>query len=260
MEISIKTNFPDVQRKLAAIGRQAPFALKTALNKTAEWVETDVRRAMRSNFDRPTPFFLRSLRVVYATKTKLEAKVWFKDRGQVGERMERLALTHIEGGSRSQKGFEARLVRLGLMPNGYRAVPGAGADLDRYGNMSRGQIVKILSQLKSAAFSGDYSIKTNSKRSKAKRAKEYYFGSTGPGGTVSIVGGDQIKSTSGRTHNLPRGVWVRRGRSLTPVLLFVSRAQYRRRFDFFGIGKRTVAQRFPGEADKAIAHALRTAR
>ena len=63
----------------------------------------------------------------------------------------------------------------------------------------------------------------------------------------------------GRAHSLPRGVWVQRGRQLLPVL-FVSRAIYRKRFDFFGIGQRTVAQRFPEEADKAIANALRTAR
>ncbi len=265
MQLSIKHNFPDVQRAIDQIGKQAKFAAAVALTKTAQDVKAQLATEIDRVFDRPTPYTQRSLFMRGASVAKLEAMVWLKDESTGGGTpATKYLLPQIEGGRRGLKGFEARLVRQGIMAPTERAVPGAGAVIDRYGNMSRGQIVKILSQLGNRAFSGDYSVATNSKRSRAKRAQEAYFVSTGAGGTITIVNGEMRKG-NGRTGHLARGIWVRRnfgawGSAIKPVLLFVRSVSYRRLFKFADVAVKTANRNFPGHFDQQLARALATAR
>ncbi len=263
MKIDIKHNFPDVQRSLRQLRTEvAGKATASALNKTAQDVREAERKAMRGVFDRPTPYTLNSLYMRPATKQRLEAEVWLKGDGSRDNAPGRhYLLPQIEGGARALKRFEQRLVRVGYMQASERAVPAAGAQLDTYGNISRGQIVKILSQLKTAAVLGDYSDATNSRRSRAKRAKEAYFVSRGKG---AYFGGGAWKNGLKDQH-LPRGIWVRRsfgawGTAVKPVLLFVARATYRPRYPFFKIAETVVQRRFGAHWQRSWAEALRAAR
>ena len=156
----------------------------------------------------------------------------------------------MKGGARPLKRFEKRLVQIGAMMPGERAVPGQGATIDAFGNMSRGQIVQILSQLGSAGFSGDYSVATNSRRSRAKRAKVAYF---------------VASRTRERTRHLHPGIYSRRsfgawGTAIKPVIMFVNGATYRKRFDFYGIGNRVVKSNWAENYRQALAQAMSTAR
>lgn len=262
MKINVTHNFPQVKDALLKAQRQVPFALTRALTKTAQDVREAERGAMRGVFDRPTPFTLNALYLRPATKQRLEAEVWLKGDGsrdnQPGSHYLR---PQIEGGDRPLKRFEQRLVRAGYMQASERAVPASGANLDAYGNISRGQIVKILSQLKTAAVQGDFSDATSSRRSRAKRSKEAYFVSRGPG---TAFGGGAWKSGL-KSQHLPRGIWVRRnfgawGTAVKPVLLFVPRASYRARYKFFEIGEKVVQRRFGAHWQQSWSEALRTAR
>jgi hypothetical protein len=246
MELSIKTDFRQVQRRLDALGRQMPFAASVALNKTAEWVETELRREMRKVFDKPTPFFLRSLRVVRSTKTKLEAKVWFKDLNSA-ESASRIAMPHIVGGRRSFKGAERRLRSAGLLPGGWFAVPGAGAKIDGYGNQSRGEVSALLNFVGTYREAGfNTSNPVTLARRKRKTGKSYFVA--------------KVDNKSA----LEPGIYMRqqfaKGAAIKPMMIFVKSTAYKRRFDFFGVGRKTIARRFPEEANKAIALAIRTAR
>lgn len=257
MKIDVRTNFPEVQRALAsAFDNQVPFALARALTRTAQDVREAQRKALASVFDRPTPYTLNSLYIRPATKQRLEALVWVKD--QAGQATHPLT-AQIEGGDRGLKRFEFRLVRAGLMRPNERAVPGAGAQLDRFGNMSRGQIVKILSQLKTAAVVGDFSDATNSRRSRAKRATEAYFVSRGRG---TWVGGGAWKNGE-KSQHLPRGVWVRRsfgalGTAVKPVLIFVDQTTYKQRFKFFEIARQVIDRRFASNFTESFNDAVRS--
>ena len=53
MKIDLKTTFPELQKKINQIGSQATSVLREALNRTAEWSETDVRREMRERGGKP---------------------------------------------------------------------------------------------------------------------------------------------------------------------------------------------------------------
>lgn len=171
MQINVRNNFPEVKAGFARAEKQMPFALARALTFTARDVKSAEEEEITGRFDRPTPFTRKSVFMQTATKQRLQARVWLKD----GDRPEHYLLPQIEGGPRPRKRFEDILVRAGYMMANERAVPGSGAVLDQYGNMSRGQIVKILSQLRANSALGFDANATDSKRSRKKRAKEAYF-------------------------------------------------------------------------------------
>ena len=125
--------------------KQLPFAYSLAVNRTAKLVKQAEIDKMRAVFDRPTPYTLNSLYVKPGTKANPSAYVWLKYDTFKGTPAEKYLLPQIDGGSRSHKRFERALQGVGAMPTGYYCIPGKFAQMDNYGNWSRGQIIKILS-------------------------------------------------------------------------------------------------------------------
>lgn len=253
MQISISTNFTQVQAALQKAASQVPFALSTALNKTAAKAQDAVRKEMPRVFDRPTPWVLNSLRIKYATKSNLQAELAYKDKNSV-ESSRSMIEPHVFTGKRHFKAMEARLMAIGLIPAGWNAVPGAAAKLDANGNMGRGQISQLLNVLGSYTEAG-YSKandKTSARLARGNVKKNVY-------GFVYWV--NKVGSTKA-TH-LPPGVYQRVktafGSSLKPILIFVKQANYKQRLDFFGVAQAVIDKEFPGEFDRAFDEALRTA-
>ena len=254
MKINISSNIPQVQEALAKAARQVPFAMKEALNKTAEKVRVNMRKEMASVFDRPTPWVLNSLRIKYATKTNLEAELAYKDKNSV-ESSRSMLEPHVFTGRRHYKAMESRLMRIGLLPTGYNAVPGDAAKLDSNGNMSQGQISQLLNVLGSYTESGFNKANINTKKRLAKGSiKKNTYGFVY---WVNPVVGS-------KSRHLQPGVYQRVatpfGSSLKPILIFVKQAAYKKTLDFFGISKDTIDKEFPGEFDRAFNEAVRTAR
>jgi hypothetical protein len=254
MEISITSNFPQLQRKIDALGKQMAFATAVALTRTGQDVRDEERREMGRVFDRPTRYTLNSLYLQPATKAKLEARVWVKD----SERPTHYILPEIYGGPRTQKRFEELLRQSGILTDTERTVPGAGARIDANGNMERSQLTQILSQLRTFNTSGFDANATSSRRSRGKRRDARYFyarqGETRLGGGAWSGG---LKSQHLRT-----GIYVALlgGQVVLPVLLFVKGARYRKRLDFFGVAKRVIAKKFESNFAREYAKALATAR
>ena len=246
LTIHARTDVSGVLGALVDFEKQLPYAMATALTKTGQDVKTAEVAEIRDTVNNPTPYTQNSVFLQFATKSRLQARVWLKD----GNRPEHYLLPLIEGGGRPMKRFEQRLRMLGYMRPDERAVPGTAVQLDAYGNMSRGTITKILSQLKTAVVQGDFSNASNSRRSKAKRAGVAYFASAGPGSKRPVFG----KASAGQ--HLPRGIWERRihghGVSVRPVLLFVKRTNYSKRFDFFGVAEQVTEARFPVHIKDAV--------
>lgn len=259
LRINAKVVMADVLKALENAERQVPFALAKGLTATIKDVHAEEQAEMRKVFQAPTAYTMRSLYVRPATKARLEATTWLKTDGARPHYLQ----PQIEGGGRPLKRFEKRLVMHGLMRQDQRAVPAAGARIDAYGNMSRGQIVQILSQLRTAVVQGDYSNASNSKRSRAKRAAVQYFVSHGNGSRRAGYQGVRGKGAMYEQH-LPAGVWSRHqfawGSAVKPVLLFVTRTNYTRRWDFYGVAQRVIDARLPVHMRASVAEALRTAR
>lgn len=230
-----------VSEQLAKYEKQIPFATALALTRTARIAKAEVEKEMRSVFDRPTRWTLNSLRLFPAKKTKLEARVWMKDEAVKSSPATRWLNPEIEGGPRQDKASESNLRRRWILPAGKYIVPGKGAKLDRFGNITKGTITKALSGVGGFSESGFSANATGSKRSRRKGNAKRYF----------VI----------RRGNTSIGIAERTSRTQMHVLLaFVSRPTYKRRLDFYGIGDKVVKRHLADEFRKAMTKAIGSAR
>lgn len=260
--IKIQFNTKEFSKMIENAKKQERFAAALALTKTAVDLREELRRVLPSIIDRPTGYTMNSMYVKKARPSNLEAIVGFKDNYQNSpEESKHYLMALVKGGTRRTKRFEGRLIMSGKLNRGEHLVPTRLADIDHNGNVSRGQITKILSQLKTAVVQGDNSNASDSKRSKAKRAIEEYFWSPGPGGYITYQ--KNRRQVNVKTH-LRKGVWmVRRtafGNAIKPIFFAVPRTKYKKQFDFVGIAQRVHSQRLEKNYKDALEQALRTAR
>jgi len=233
----------DAVASLMGLAGDLPNAvLADALNHTANQAEPALVEGMDDSFDRPTPFTRNAIRILHATPKRLEAVLWVKDEkdnASKGQAPEDWVSPQVFGGPRVEKASERNLRAKGILPAGMFIAPAEGARLDQYGNMSRGQMIQILSGLGAleyrAGFKGNA---TQSARSLAKGHAQAYF----------VV----------KRGNRPIGIGERRDKSMVMVLAFVRQPQYRERYPFYDIVRRISEDDARQEAniEKALAKAL----
>jgi hypothetical protein len=243
--VSVKHDLDQLVRKLKVRADQVPFATAVALTRTAQIAQARIEDAFPRVFDRPTPYTQKSLYLKPATKTRLEALIKLKDDAGKGTPAAKYLLAQIIGGKRNYKRFEMSLYLKGILPQGYYAVPGQGAQIDAFGNMNRGQIIKVLSALKAAErVSGFMANRTETSKKRRKNLPEYF---------VAPVGG----------HLYP-GVYQRfkfaMGNAIKPILVFVKPPEYKKRLPFSEIVNDTIATEFSVEFEKAAKAAMASAR
>lgn len=242
LKMAIK-GLEEVTRTIRNLEKQTRFATAKALTKTAQKVQTKLVRKMQKKFDRPTPYTLRSTFIKPATKGNLTAMVGLKDRAgsKAGLPPAELLAHHFTGGGRAIKGLERYLQRAGLISAGEFVVPGAGARLDRYGNMSRGQIAQLMSQLRIGIDPHQYASKSARSRRNVSKAGRIFWSRGG---------------------HLARGAWIDMGNSagVRPLLVVVKGARYKRRIDLEQIAHKVVSKEWDATFEAALADAMRTAR
>lgn len=80
-EISIRSNIREIERKLGALAsRQLPYATAVALTSLAKLVQKSEVQNMAATFKNPSPFTLRSVRIIAARKERPEATVFVMDK------------------------------------------------------------------------------------------------------------------------------------------------------------------------------------
>lgn len=233
----------DAVASLRVLGGDLPNkALADALNHTANQANRALVDEIDEVFDHPTSFTRNAIRVFHAKPNNLEASLWVKDEkdgASKGAAPEDWVAPQVFGGPRVDKASERNLRSKGILPAGKFLVPGAGAKLDSYGNMSRGQIIQILSGLGAMEYrSGFKANATDSARSIRKGHQRAYF--------VMKRG------------NVPIGIGERREGNVTMVLAFVSQPQYRVRFKFHDV-VRGIAEddsRLEANIEQALAKAM----
>lgn len=230
--MKLKAKLKNVDRALvfmAAVKKQVPFALATALTRTAQNAKRSIEAEMPRAFDTPTRWTLNSLRLEPARKTKLQAVVAVKDKVSRGNPALFWLAPEVDGGSRGDKRAEMMLKTSGLLAGGMQVVPGRGAKLNRFGNMTKGAISKAV---------------TGAQASEDKQAQE--------GRTKYFV-----MRKAGR----PIGIAARFSKSrMDMVMAFVSSASYQTRLDFYGVGQKAVDRTFSVEVTKSLEQAIRTAK
>ena len=235
-----------ISASLGSHARQVPFAASLAINRTAKRVREETMVAMSAQFDRPTPLVMKSLFITPATKAKLQAAVYLKDREIGGKNSRSMAeiLGHqFAGGTRLRKRMENAFTEAGLISLGEYLVPGPDAKLDQYGNLSRGQTQQIYAALR--LFRDPYQNATQSARSQRHaKAAGRIFWSDGKG-----------------ANKRRRGLWATDARGFPKLLMLVIPTPvYRRRIDMDRQSATIVAKDFSAHFDAALKKALSTAR
>lgn len=246
--IELKVDTREVARYLTEVQRkQIPFATSVAINNTAKEVQEALAGETRV-FDRPKQLTKKGTYLKRSDKRNLTAEVGLKQR-ELGGPVNEYLQAEVEGGRRAMKRSEILLQRAGILPPGYQTRPGSGARMDAYGNMSRGQIVQILSYFKTFGgieTSGRNRSKTTqsaklNRGTKRRAAVEYFVVPEGQPG-------------------LATGVWQRKGRNVAPILIFIKPPTYRKRYDFYSVSMKTAQKRIDHHFDIALRRALETAR
>lgn len=249
------TGFEQAQRKLSGLDKQARYAASLTLNTLARnQVQDAVRHEMRDSLDRPTPFTLNSLYVAKrATTSDLTALVDFKQVSGGGRPASDYLRWQVSGGQRRLKAFEVALRSIGVLPGGYFMTPGKGAKMDAYGNVSRGQVVAILSyfrafQEQGKGFKMNATPATRARMARGTRSRlgyRYFVGRPGGRGQLGIY--QDVRITAGV-------------RELLPVFIFVQWTRYEPRLDIQYAAKLAVRREAAPIFQAALAQALRTAR
>lgn len=241
MTIKATSNMAGVLLETQQLLPQERFATAVALTRTAKDVEAGLYEEIGRKWDRPTPFSRRSLFVRPARKDHLSASVEVKDYfpSKSPATPDQVYKHQYFKGQRRRKGIERYAERAGLISSGEWLVPASGARFDAYGNMSRGQVAQMMSQLRLGL--DPYAWKSKSARSKANQR----------------AAGEMFWSRGG---HLKRGVWMRRGSGVVPVMLVVSSVSYDPTIDMPRIGESIAVRRFPVHHEAETAKAWATAR
>lgn len=221
IEASLVFDLREFERHMTDVERsQMPSAVMLTLNDVAFGGRKAVQGQMEGDLDRPTPYAKRGVVVEKASKRDLEAKVVI-----YGHRSAKGGLPaayflgpQVHGGKRSLKAFEKQLVGLRLMPANHVAVPARRQKLDRYGNVSQGQLNKILSGLK-VDYRGAGATRvasTEAGKTRQRRRGRYFVAQDGS----HLHPGIYQASPTGTT--------------IFPLMLFVPISSYAKRLDFDG--------------------------
>lgn len=238
--LNVRDNAAALSRHLSATAReQLPFATALALTRTAKALERALQIELAQVFDNPTPFVARGTFSTLANKRELTATVGMRDRTRDGRAGPALYVKEsFSGGARDMKPFERALKKLGALPEGYKAVPGADLKIDRYGNPDRKTLTEII-----GALSSGFSV--HSGRGKRAARVGYFVVMPGAAGRAA--------------HFKQPGIFrrVQRGteRAVQSMLVFQTAATYRKRLDLPALARAIVARDFDRQFKAALAQA-----
>lgn len=227
MTFTIKVDTGPTIRALQQTMRdQVPFAVATALTRTAKAVERELPAALERSLDRPTEFTKRGTFVRAATKTNLQAVVGFRPIQSGYLRYQ------IEGGVRQPNRKALRLP--------------AAIGLDAFGNIPRGIIARLLAVAKREGKL----TRRQSRRIKVSSKVEIFYGDPRDLGAKQFPPGIYKRLDEGGGRH-----------RLIPLIVFpVRSARYRKRFDFEGLSSSVVQSQWPRILEESIAYAQATAR
>lgn len=218
------TGLDEVIRNLNNLAqKEMPFAISKGLNDTTAEIRTAEVRKMKEVFKEPTPYTLKSTYIRPANKTKLDAEVGVND----------LAMKYLEpqifGGPRAMKRSERYLQHFWS--------PGGGARLNKYGNISPGQITQVLSVL--GRLPDKYSNISVRSRKRNLKPRDYFL----------------LRTKHGK---LTPGVWERKKSGVKPILAFIRGPQYKRRYPFVEVGIAVARQRLVANVRANISAAIQS--
>lgn len=246
----------DVLERLS--GPQARVAYAKALTDTGFEARRAQQKALRSSFDRVTPFIERSPKVFPATPDNLSVAIAptlhtnrsFQRGGKVGVDPQQVLQSQGYGGRRADKRSEVALRKAGILPTGFQTAiprdPYPGSD-DGRGNMRGAFVAQLISYLQASSEQG-YRANMSDKR-KAKLRNQQGIGNIKAKKVYKTTLGKRFFVSLGRLrgHHLAPGIWAASGThdvEVEPVLMFVRRPTYQPRIDMDRIAQQAGLQEY----------------
>ncbi|WP_052951052.1 hypothetical protein [Comamonas thiooxydans] len=231
-----------------------------AVNDAGFEVRRAMQEEMRSVFDRPTDYILRSPMLKMATVDKPMATIEPEYMGGKGVDPKKILKAQNLGGKRRDKRSEVALRRAGILPKGYQtaipAEPFPGSE-DRYGNLKGGFIVQLLSYFRSFGEQGYRANMTDARRKALQLRGGAGVRKVGPNiGRRYILAYGKLRGgarwtakgeNDRRASNLAPGIWAVVGSSgadIRPVLMFVRTGNYQERLDMEKVGQRADVENY----------------
>ena len=233
MRVTARVNSKQFERKMLRIEREVRFAAMLALNDTGFDVRRAVQGELRQRLDRPTRYTLGAIYVTKASKSHLVATIGLKGANQstTPNAPQETIGQQFKGGRRKRKKIEQALTKLGLIGPSDYVVPGRGAALNRYGNISLAVTRRIVREL---AGTG------------RKRAN-----------TAATLTSSGAMFWSDGTKGLSKGVFrVMPNQGIKAILTVHSPPKYTARINVRRVGERVARRTFAGHYRRALVRAL----
>lgn len=230
LKVEIK-GLEKVQSQIRKLSQgQIKQATSKAINDAAFHARKGIQDTMARNFDRPTPYIMRSVRVVQASPEQLNAWIEPTYMGGKGIDPQQILRAQAFGGPRRDKRSEKLLRNAGLLPAGYMTSipekPFPGSD-DGRGNLRGPFLVQLLSYFQTF---GEQGFKANMSERRMKQIHK--IGRSDKGyktinGVVYFVSYGKL-----RGQRLKPGIWAKSGThgvNVRPVVMFVREPIYKPR-------------------------------
>jgi len=238
-------------------------AASKAINETLFDLRSEYLNEFPKIFDRPNMNYLKkSFQIPTSTPESLFGILEIKDDNisKSGTRFVDVLRHHIDGSNRESKKFEKNLsYDSSIMSKSMIAAPMSGAKLDQYGGLDgkfNAMLLSYFGLYRKSGFDAAMSLK---KKQRMSNKGTHWASKVRTGKTYKSINGVEyfmvgVGSRGRRGSPLKPGIYKRtglHGYRVEPVMLFVRKKAYKKRFDFYGIAQRNVDQKFN---DRLMSH------
>ena len=235
MPVSVGLQTPEAKiEKIMKMLQDHPNLMKKAitfaLDDTAQKMKEAQVEEMKRVFDNPRPYTLNALFVKKARgEQSLNAGIAFREFGVQGTPAYKYLMPHIVGGPRRRKRSEKALMATGVLPEESWTAMGKNYPRDTYGDITGGAYTRMLAELDSlpAAAGGKKQF-----QKKRKDESKRFFPFVPKNATF------------------PVGIAERNGDGIRMILRFVQEPNYKVRYDFEGVAKKTALEEFPKQLER----------
>lgn len=265
VDVTVTVEVREVAGLLGQYEKQIPFATAVALTRAAQEGAKQMRDEMQSKFDRPTRYTKNAVFTGPANKKNLTASFGIKDAALIqksgGLTPADVLGHHFKGGRSVAARYENAFRRLGMLGADEDIVPGANLnELNTFGNIPASLIVRLIAYFGGFGEQGYRANSTPETRARlAKRSDKTQKGKRKS--KYVTINGVVYFYARGDDH-LRRGIWAKsgiNGAEIRPIMIFVKRATYKKRFDLNEYAIKARAN-FTKQFQQSLAFAMRTAR
>lgn len=207
--------------------------VKYALSDTVDDLLLVEKMEMKRVFNNPRPYTVNALFGKYPSSAGvgiMRAGIAAREFAGKGTPAYKYLNPNIHGGLRRMKRSEKGLQAMGILPDGVMTIQGRDYPRDSYGDIPGGQYTRMLAELGVVANGGAGLAALTGSKAKAKPRKN-------PSSQFFVM--------RRRKGDRAFAVAERNGGSIRIMLVWQTQRPYKKRYDFYGIGKATILERYP---------------